>query len=222
MDVIRANLEELQRRINRACERSHRSPADVRLVAVTKGQPAATIRAAFDCGIRDFGENRVQEAQEKIAELANLRSQLAWHMVGHIQGNKGKLAARLFDIIHSVDSVKLAQVLNRQAPERLPILIQVNVSEEVTKEGFAVEQLAGAIESISKLSNLEIKGLMTIAPIVDDPEDVRPIFRQLREMRDSLGLEHLSMGMTCDFEVAIEEGATMVRIGRAIFRKRRG
>ncbi len=221
MDTIRANLETLQKRINQACERSHRSPGDIKLVAITKGMPAATIKAAYDCGIRDFGENRVQEAQEKIAELAELRSQFTWHMVGHIQGNKGKLAARLFDIIHSVDSVKLAQVLNRQAPERLPILIQVNVSEEVTKEGFAVEQVAGAVESISKLSNLEIRGLMTIAPIVDDPEDVRPVFRKLRQMRDSLGLAHLSMGMTDDFEVAIEEGATMIRIGRAIFGKRR-
>ena len=221
MDTIQANLQELHRRIHRACERSRRSPGDVRLVAVTKGQPAATIRAAFDCGIRDFGENRVQEAQEKLKELADLRPHITWHMVGHIQTNKAKLAAHLFDIIHSVDSVKLAQVLHRQAPETLPVLIQVNVSREDTKNGFEVEEVASAIAEIGKLPNLEITGLMTIAPIADDPEDVRPVFRQLREMRDSLGLEHLSMGMTNDFEVAIEEGATMIRIGRAIFTGRR-
>ena len=221
MGSIQANLQELQQRIDRACERSHRSPGDVRLVAITKGAPATKIRAVFDCGIRDFGENRVQEAQERIEELADLRNQVTWHMVGHVQSNKAKLAARLFDIIHSVDSVKLAQVLHRQAPETLPILIQVNVSREETKNGFEIEEVASAVKEIRKLPNLEIKGLMTIAPIADDPEDVRPVFRQLRQMRDSLGLEHLSMGMTDDFEVAIEEGATMVRIGRAIFTERR-
>ena len=221
MNVIQANLEELNRRINQACERSHRSPNDVRLVAVTKGQPVATIKAAFDCGIRDFGENRIQEARPKIEQLADLRPHLTWHMVGHIQTNKAKLAARLFDIIHSVDSMKLAQVLHRQATETLPVLIQVNVSREDTKNGFEVEDVASAVTEISKLTNLEIKGLMTIAPITDDPEDVRPMFRQLRQMRDSLGLKHLSMGMTDDFEVAIEEGATMIRTGRAIFTGRR-
>jgi pyridoxal phosphate enzyme (YggS family) len=190
-------------------------------VAVAKGMPVDAIKVACNCGIRDFGENRIQEAQEKLVGLAALRANITWHMVGHIQGNKGKLAAKLFDIIHSVDSVKLAQVLNRQAPQRLPILLQVNVSREETKEGFEVEQVAGAVEEINRLSNLEIKGLMTIAPIVDDPEDVRPVFRTLRKMRDSLELKHLSMGMTDDFEVAIEEGATMIRIGRAIFGKRR-
>ncbi len=219
--MIQANLEELHRRINQACERSHRSPGDVRLVAVTKGQPTTAIRAAFDCGIRDFGENRVQEAQPKIEELADLRPQITWHMVGHVQSNKAKLAAHLFDIIHSVDSVKLAQVLHRQAPETLPILIQVNVSREDTKNGFEVAEVASAVTEIAKLTNLEIKGLITIAPIAADPEDVRPVFRQLRQTRDSLGLEHLSMGMTDDFEVAIEEGATMIRIGRAIFTGRR-
>jgi pyridoxal phosphate enzyme (YggS family) len=221
MDTIQANLEALKKRITQACERAHRSPNDVRLVAITKGMPTAVIKAAYNCGVRDFGENRIQEAQEKLAEMADFRANITWHMVGHIQGNKGKLAARLFDIIHSVDSVKLAQVLNRQSPQRLPILLQVNVSGEETKEGFEVEQVAGAVAEISKLSNLEIKGLMTIAPIIDDPEDVRPLFRALRKLRDSLRLEHLSMGMTDDFEVAIEEGATMIRIGRAIFGKRR-
>ena len=196
-------------------------PGDIKMIAVTKGLSAIKIRAAFDCGIRDFGENRVQEAASKIAELADLK-QITWHMIGHVQSNKARLATGLFDIIHSVDSVKLARLLNKQAQETLPILIQVNISEETTKNGFEVEQVASAVEEISRLPNVKVMGLMTIAPLVDDPEDVRPVFRKLREMRDSLGLEHLSMGMTDDFEVAIEEGATMLRIGRAIFHNRRG
>lgn len=223
MDIIRANLQELQKRINRACERSHRSPSDIKLVAVTKGLPTTTVRAAFDFGgIRDFGENRIQEAEGKIGEISDLKHQITWHMIGHVQSNKARLAASLFDIIHSVDSVKLARLLNKQAQETLPILIQVNVSGETTKNGFEVEQVTSAIGEISHLPNLKIMGLMTIAPLADDTEDVRPVFRKLRQMRDSLGLEHLSMGMTDDFEVAIEEGATMVRIGRAIFSNRRG
>jgi pyridoxal phosphate enzyme (YggS family) len=221
MDSIQTNLYEVQNRISRACERSHRSPDDIRLVAISKGLSSAVIRTAYNCGIRDFGENRIQEAQQKIKELADLKAYITWHMVGHVQSNKGKLAAQLFDIIHSVDSVKLAHVFNRQAPQRLLILLQVNISEETTKNGFEVKQVAGAVEEIRKLLNLEIKGLMTIAPVADDPEDVRPVFRQLRKIRDTLGLEHLSMGMSDDFEVAIEEGATMIRIGRAIFGKRR-
>jgi pyridoxal phosphate enzyme (YggS family) len=197
-------------------------PGEIKLVAVTKGLPAATIKAAFDFGIRDFGENRVQEAEGKIAEMAEIRSQLIWHMIGHLQTNKARLATELFDIIHSVDSVKLAHLLSKQARGILPILIQVNVSRETTKNGFEVEQVDSAIGEINRLPNLKVAGLMAIAPIADDPEDVRPIFQELRQMRDRLGLEHLSMGMTDDFEVAIEEGATIVRIGRAIFSKRRG
>jgi len=138
-------------------------------------------------------------------------------MVGHLQTNKAKTALELFDIIHSVDSVKLAEVLSHRAERRIPILLEVNIGGEESKFGFAEEELAPAIEQISKLPNLEIKGLMTIAPLVEDPEQVRPVFRRLRQLRDSLGLEQLSMGMTDDFEVAIEEGATIVRIGRAIF-----
>jgi pyridoxal phosphate enzyme (YggS family) len=222
MDTIQANLQEVQRRINSACERSHRVPNDVKLVAVTKSATAMDMRVAFGCGLRDFGENRVQEADGKITELTDLRSQITWHMIGHVQSNKAKLAAGLFDIIHSVDSVKLARLLSKQAMETLPVLIQVNISGEVTKNGFEAEQVEDAVETISRLSNVNVLGLMTIAPIADEPEDVRLIFRELRQMRDCLGLQHLSMGMSEDFEVAIEEGATLVRIGRAIFSKRRG
>jgi pyridoxal phosphate enzyme (YggS family) len=221
MDTIQANIQEIQKRIAGACQRSQRTPCEITLVAVTKSLPVTMIKAAFECGIRDFGESRIQEAELKFKELAGIRRQLRWHMIGHVQSNKARLAARLFDIIHSVDSIKLAHILNKQAQGVLSILIQVNVSQETTKNGFEVEQVKGAIEEIRRLPSLRVSGLMTIAPVADDPEDVRPVFRELRYIRDKFGLEHLSMGMTDDFEVAIEEGATLVRIGRAIFGKRR-
>jgi pyridoxal phosphate enzyme (YggS family) len=218
---IGANIREVQRRIDLACERSHRLPDEITLVAVTKGVGTGAIRAAFDLGIRNFGENRVQEAEDKIAQLSALRPTVAWHMVGHLQSNKAKLAVELFDIIHSVDSVSLAEILNRRLDDILPVLLEVNVSGEATKGGFSAVETGAAVEAIKQLSNLKVIGLMTVAPPVVDLEQVRPVFRKLRELRDSLGLEHLSMGMTDDFEVAIEEGATMVRIGRAIFGERR-
>ena len=218
---IEANIQEIQRCITQACERSHRSPSEITLVAVTKTIDAQAIRAAFDCGIRDFGENRVQEAEGKIGQLSDLGSDVTWHMIGHLQSNKAGMAVELFDIIHSVDSVRLAAVLNQQAPKALPVLLQVNISGEASKSGFVVEQVADAVDEIRQLPKLKVAGLMTIAPLVADPEEVRPVFRELCGIRDSLGLEHLSMGMTDDFEVAIEEGATMLRVGRAIFGDRR-
>jgi len=218
---IEINLRDVQERIARACQRSNRISDEVTLVAVTKGFDTSTIRAAFNCGLRDFGENRVQEAVTKIEQLTDLRQSITWHMIGHLQSNKAKIAVQNFNIIHSVDSVRLAAVLSQRASNPLPILIQVNIVGEEPKSGFAVEEVATAIQEIGKLPNLEIKGLMTMAPFVDDPEEVRPVFRKLRELRDSIGLEHLSMGMTDDFEVAVEEGATILRIGRAIFGHRR-
>ena len=220
MDIA-ANIREVHGRIALACERSHRSSEEITLVAITKGAEASIIRTAFDCGIKNFGENRVQEAEEKIAQLSDLRPDVTWHMVGHLQSNKAKTAVELFDIIHSVDSVKLADILNRRAEKPLPVLLEVNVSGEVTKGGFSVGEIAVAVEEIRQLHGLKVMGLMTIAPFVAEPEEIRPVFRKLRELRDSLRLEHLSMGMTDDFEVAIEEGATMLRIGRAIFGERR-
>ncbi len=220
MDV-EANVREVERRIARACARSHRSPSEITLVAVGKGFEASAIRAAFDCGIRNFGENRVQEAEGKIGQLSDLEPDVAWHMVGHLQSNKAKTAVEIFDIIHSVDSIRLAGVLSRRADKTLPVLLQVNVSGEAPKSGFSIDEVAGAVDEVRRLANLEVIGLMTIALLVADPEDVRPVFRKLRGLRDSLGLEHLSMGMTDDFEVAIEERATMLRIGRAIFGDRR-
>ena len=218
---IEANIREVQKRIAHTCERSHRLPSEITLVAVTKGFDASTVRVAFDYGIRDFGENRVQEAEEKIGQLSNLKPDITWHMVGHLQGNKAKIAVELFDIIHSVDSIKLAEILSRRGENTLPVLLQVNVSGEAPKSGFAVDEVTKAVEEIRRLPNLNVIGLMTIAPLVAAPEEARPVFRKLRMLRDSLGLEHLSMGMTDDFEVAIEEGATILRIGRAIFGDRR-
>ena len=218
---IEHNVQELQQRIAGACERAGRSPDEVTLVAVTKAVEVPAIVAAFNAGIRNFGENRVQEAKPKIEQLANLRSDLTWHMLGHLQTNKAKTAVDIFDIIHSVDSLRLAEALSRRSQKKLPVLIEVNVSAEATKGGIGLPEVDEAIRQIGRLPNIEIEGLMTLAPWVSDAEEVRPIFRQLRQLRDALGLRHLSMGMTDDFEVAIEEGATLVRIGRAIFGERR-
>jgi pyridoxal phosphate enzyme (YggS family) len=220
VDIV-ANLRDVQGRIAQACERSHRSPGEITLVVVTKEVGVSAIRAAFDCGVRDFGENRLQEAEDKMAQLSDLRPDVTWHMVGHLQSNKARAAVELFDIIHSIDSVRLAEILSRRLERRFPVLLQVNVSGEATKSGVAMGEIAGVVQEIKKLHNTKLMGLMTIAPLVSDPEEVRPVFRKLRELRDSLELEHLSMGMTDDFEVAVEEGATMLRIGRAIFGERR-
>jgi len=220
MDIER-NIQEVTRRIALACKRAGRSPEEVTLVAVTKTIGPAAIRAAFQAGLRHFGENRVQEAKPKLGELENIRTQCTWHMVGHLQTNKAKTAGALFDIIQSVDSVRLAEFLNRHAQKTIPILLEVNIAGEASKSGFSTGEVFSAMKEIERMSKLEIKGLMTIAPLASDPEEVRPVFRRLRELRNSMGLEHLSMGMTDDFEVAIEEGSTMVRIGRAIFGERR-
>ena len=218
---IEVNLRDVRARISRACQRSNRISDEVTLVVVTKGLDTSVIKEAFNCGLRNFGENRVQEAVIKIEQLPDLRQSITWHMIGHLQSNKVKIAIQNFNIIHSIDSVRLATLLSQHAQYPLPILIQVNIAGEEPKSGFAVEEVVTAIQEIGKLPNLEMKGLMTMAPFVNDPEEVRPIFRRLRELRDSIGLEHLSMGMTDDFEVAVEEGATILRIGRAIFGHRR-
>ena len=214
---IEQNVHEVQRRIARAATKAGRSPADLTVIGVTKTVDPLLIQQAFQAGIRHFGESRIQEAKDKIAQLSVLQPRPIWHMVGHLQINKAKTAVGLFDIIHSVDSIRLAEAISEHAQQAIPILIQVNVSGEASKYGFAPNEVRSTIEQASHLPHLEIMGLMTIAPYTDNPEDIRPIFRQLRILRDSLGLEHLSMGMTDDFAVAIEEGATMVRIGRAIF-----
>jgi pyridoxal phosphate enzyme (YggS family) len=218
---IERNIQEVKGRIALACERSGRSPDEVTLVAITKTLEPSTIRAAFQAGVRHFGENRVQEVQAKLSQLQDIRPQSTWHMVGHVQTNKAKTAIELFDIIQSVDSLKLAEFLSRHAQGAIPVLLEINTTGEATKGGFSPDEAQEALRKIEKMPNLKVEGLMTVAPLVSDPEEARPVFRRLRELRDSLGLKELSMGMTDDFEVAIEEGATIIRIGRAIFGERR-
>ena len=203
-----------------ACRQAGRSPDEVTLVGVSKGMPASRVAEAHAAGLQDVGENRVQEAAAKIEALAAQGVRPRWHLVGHLQTNKAKTVTGLFAILHSVDSVRLAQALSRRAREPLPILLEVNVAQEASKFGFTPQEVASALRSIVDLPNLDVRGLMTIAPQTDQPESVRPVFQRLRELRDELGLRELSMGMTNDFEVAIEEGATMVRVGRAIFGER--
>jgi hypothetical protein len=207
-----------------ACERAGRSPDEVTIVGVSKTFPAALVVEACRAGLTDIGENRVQEAAAKVPAVEALGSRPRWHLVGHLQTNKVKTALGLFDIIHSVDSLRLAESISRQVASLpvqkagpLPVLLEVNVAGEASKFGLRPEETGPALEQIARLPGLAVQGLMTVAPLVDDPEEVRPVFRELRRLRDDLGLRDLSMGMTDDFEVAIEEGATIVRIGRAIF-----
>ncbi|MEA1958529.1 MAG: YggS family pyridoxal phosphate-dependent enzyme [Chloroflexota bacterium] len=219
MDIAR-NLSEVKRRIARAADKAGRSPDEITIIAVTKTIAIPAIEAAIDAGIEHFGENRVQEAEDKIVKLIASGRRPIWHMIGHLQRNKVKTALDIFDIIHSIDSLRLAQSVSAQANISVPVLLEVNIADEETKSGFPAGGLPEAVAEISRLPNLSVKGLMTVAPFVSDAEEVRPVFRELRKLRDTLGLEHLSMGMSDDFEVAIEEGATMVRLGRIIFGER--
>ena len=214
---IADNLRSVRQRIARAAERAGRSPDDVTLVAITKGMSADAVRQAFQAGVRQFGENRLQEAQPKLAALADLRPQSTWHMVGHLQSNKVKASIQVFDIIQSVDSVRLGEALDKRAEGPIPVFLEVNVSGEATKYGFRPGELGEAFRHLDGCRNLQIRGLMTIAPLLPDPEMARPVFRKLRELAQGLGVRELSMGMTNDFEMAVEEGATLVRIGTAIF-----
>jgi len=214
---IEQNIRDVELRISRACERAGRRLDEVTLVAVTKNVDVSTIEEAFNAGIRNFGESRVQEAKPKIEQLYHLRSQITWHMVGHLQSNKAETATNIFDIIHSVDSMKLAESISKHTQKQMPVLIEVNISGEETKGGFPLSETREAVGYIRNLPAIEVQGLMTIAPRAGDVEEIRHVFSQLRHLRDKLGLKHLSIGMTDDFEVAIEEGATLVRIGRAIF-----
>jgi len=218
LTTIAERVAHVQQRVQRAAERAGRSPAEVTIVAVSKGFPPSVIDEAVIAGIAHVGENRVQEAAAKIAALRGLP--VTWHLVGHLQTNKAKTALELFDIIHSVDSLHLAEVLSSRAERPLPILLEVNAAGEASKFGLPPGEVAAAAQAIARLPRLDLRGLMTVAPFVSDPETVRPVFRELRRLRDALGLRELSMGMTDDFEVAIEEGATLVRIGRAIFGER--
>lgn len=214
-----------------AAIRTHRQPDEVTLIAVSKTHPAAIVHEAIAAGVTDLGENRVQEADAKISEVG--RKSARWHLIGHLQSNKTRRAVELFDVIHSLDSAVLARRLDRMCAEvkraELPVLIQIDLGGEATKSGAAERELPEIIDVIKQSRILRLTGLMTMPPYFDDPEQTRPFFRRLRELRDELrsqgafgdgGGGELSMGMTHDYQVAIEEGATMVRVGTAIFGER--
>lgn len=214
---IAENLAIVRQRIAAACARAGRRPEEVTVVAVTKMANVSEIREAFQSGFRHFGENRVHDAEEKLAGLLDIRPAFTFHMIGHLQSNKAALAARLFDVVESVDSVKLARLLNARVAGKLPVFVEVNVAGEAQKSGMKPGDVQAALSEISSLEHIRLDGLMTVAPEVSDPEMTRPVFRHLRQLMDALGLKQLSMGMTDDFEIAVEEGATVVRLGRAIF-----
>jgi pyridoxal phosphate enzyme (YggS family) len=226
---IEERVASVRERMAAAAKRAGRDPAGLSLVAVSKTQPPEAVVAACQAGVHIFGENRVEEARDKVLAVASRLGPAApeWHMVGHVQGRKARDVLSWAGMVHSVDSVKLAEKLSRGSVEsgtELPILLEVNVSGEASKFGLALPELAGAVEAIATLPGLQPQGLMTVAPVVTDPESVRPTFSRLRALKEELARRypelawrHLSMGMTDDFEVAIEEGATLVRIGRAIF-----
>jgi len=217
MPDIRENVERVRERIARAAQRAGRRPDDVLLIGVSKTVDVARIRAALAAGLRALGENRVQEAKTKVTEVGR---PAAWHLVGHLQTNKVRDALEIFDVIHSLDRLELARELERRATSRglaVEALLQVNVAGEATKGGFAPDAVGEALEAIAKLPHVHVTGLMAIPPEGERPEDSRPWFRRLRELAERHGVPRLSMGMSGDFEVAVEEGATMVRVGTAIF-----
>jgi pyridoxal phosphate enzyme (YggS family) len=225
---IKERIEQVRKRIAEAAARVGRDPDGVELVAVTKTVPASRIREAIDSGITLLGESRVQEAADKIALLSSFP--VKWHLVGHLQTNKSKLAAELFDLIYSLDSPKLAASLDKHGAalgKQVRVLVEVNVGGEPEKSGIHEDELMSLLRSCRLHAHLTIEGLMAIPPFRQDPEEIRPFFRRLRALRDQTSalrpdyhLRHLSMGMSHDFEVAIEEGATLVRIGTAIFGER--
>jgi hypothetical protein len=223
-------LAAIRARIEAAALKCGRPAGDVTLVAISKTHPASLVKSAIDLGVTDIGENRVQEAEQKIIEVG--RTKARWHLVGHLQANKARRAVQLFDVIHSLDSLELASRLDRlcgeEGREKLRVLIQVDLGHEQTKSGIAEKELPRLIDGLAGLSRVQLTGLMTLPPFFDDPQQARPFFRRLQELRDELAARgvfgddrgELSMGMTHDFEVAIEEGATMVRVGTAIFGER--
>ena len=225
---IAANIDEIKYRIAGAAARVSRDPAQIKLMAVTKTVAPERVKEAIDAGITLFGENYVQEAKEKITALGK---NVQWHMIGHLQTNKSKYVVHLFNCVQSVDRMELAQEIDKRARfvgYKIDVLIEVNVSGEQTKSGIAAPDAINLVKNISALENISVRGLMTMPPFSDNPEDSRPYFRALKEISRQISeariplviMDELSMGMTDDFEVAIEEGATIVRIGRAIFGQR--
>lgn len=224
-------MEKIEDRIKKAACSCGRDPGSIRLVAVSKTMPVGKIQKAFDSGALIFGESYIQEAMEKINALSSTAKGVVWHFIGRLQTNKAKYAVKYFDLIHSVDNLKLAKELSKQAKKIdkiQKILVQVNTGEELSKSGVYEKDAVDLITSISRIENLSVKGLMTIPPFYNEPEKVRPFFASLRSLADTVRnknlpnvhMDELSMGMTGDFEVAIQEGATLVRIGTAIFGNR--
>ena len=225
MVTIKNNLEIINEKIKKAALRANKNPEEIKLVAVTKTATTEQIKEAISAGVEIIGENKVQEAKEKYQILS---ADIEWHLVGHLQTNKVKYAIEIFDLIHSVDSIKLAKEIDRRSLQFgmiTNVLVEVNVSGEETKYGIKPEEVEPFLKEISEFSRIRVRGLMTIAPIAEDKEEVRPYFRKLRKLFEKIKIEnmknirmdYLSMGMTEDFEAAIEEGANMVRIGRGIF-----
>jgi len=225
VETIKNNLEVINEKIKKAALKANRNPQEIKLVAVTKTATIEQIKEAISAGVKIIGENKVQEGKEKYQILS---ADIEWHLVGHLQTNKVKYAIEIFDLIHSVDSIKLAKEIDRRSLQFgmiTNVLVEVNVSGEETKYGIKSEEVEPFLKEISEFSRIKVRGLMTIAPIAEDKEEVRPYFRKLRELSKEIKskniknvkVDYLSMGMTDDFEVAIEEGANMVRIGRGIF-----
>lgn len=223
--MIKENLEEVERNICAACARSGRKREEVRLISVSKTKPVSMLEEAYAAGSRDFGENKPQELKEKYGQLPD---DIRWHMIGHLQTNKVKYIIEKAELIHSVDSLRLAQAIEKEAARRertVDILVEVNVAEEESKFGVRVDEVIPFIEKLAQFSHIHVCGLMTIAPFVENPEENRPIFKNLHKLSvdiahkniDNVNVNILSMGMTNDYEVAIEEGATMVRVGTGIF-----
>ena len=226
--MVAENLEQVRKNIELACKEAGRDPKEVTLISVSKTKPVSMLQEAYDAGSRDFGENKVQEIMDKVPQLP---SDIRWHMIGHLQRNKVKYIVDKVALIHSVDSLRLAETIEHEAAKHnvtIPVLIEVNVAQEESKFGLKTEEVLSLVESVATFPHIHIEGLMTIAPYVEDPEENRGIFRQLKKLSvdiaakniDNVRMDILSMGMTGDYMVAIEEGATMVRVGTGIFGER--
>ena len=226
--MLEENLREIERKIQEACKRANRAREDIVLIAVSKTKPVSMLKEVYDLGIRDFGENKVQELSEKYPQMP---SDTTWHLIGHLQRNKVKQIIDKVDLIHSVDSIRLAEAIEREAAKKdiiVNILLEVNVAEEESKFGFKVDEVLSAVEQIATFPHVRIKGLMTIAPFVENPEENRSVFAYLQKLSvdiarkniDNVSVNILSMGLTNDYEVAIEEGATVIRVGTGIFGER--
>ena len=226
--MVAENLEQVRKNIELACRKAGRDPKEVTLISVSKTKPVSMLQEAYDAGSRDFGENKVQEIMDKVPQLP---SDIRWHMIGHLQRNKVKYIVDKVALIHSVDSLRLAETIEHEAARHnvtVPVLIEVNVAQEESKFGLKTEEVLSLVESVAAFPHIHIDGLMTIAPYVEDPEENRGIFRQLKKLSvdisakniNNVNMSVLSMGMTGDYQVAVQEGATMVRVGTGIFGER--